>query len=90
MATILQGNPYNLQGNSQNLQGGNTATALQPAGNPQQVYGPLPPVSTTQKTSVASSPTVYFYKPDPNSQQVYDSNGNPLSYAQYIAAGGKG
>ena len=47
MATILQGNPYNLQGNSQNLQGGSTATALQPAGNPQQVYGPSYPVPVT-------------------------------------------
>lgn len=30
-----------------------------------------------------------FYKPNANSQQVYDSKGTPLSYDQYIAAGGK-
>jgi hypothetical protein len=32
---------------------------------------------------------VSFYRPDPKSQQVYDAQGNPLSYAQYIAAGGR-
>jgi hypothetical protein len=32
---------------------------------------------------------VSFYRSDPKSQQVYDAQGNPLSYAQYIAAGGR-
>jgi hypothetical protein len=30
-----------------------------------------------------------FYKPDINSPQVYDAQGNALSYDQYIAAGGQ-
>lgn len=32
---------------------------------------------------------VSFYRPDPKSQQVYDAQGNPVSYAQYLAAGGR-
>lgn len=30
-----------------------------------------------------------FYKPDPNKEQVYDATGKPLSYDEYIKAGGK-
>lgn len=29
-----------------------------------------------------------FYKPDPNSPQIYDAQGNAVSHDQYIAAGG--
>lgn len=43
--TVLQGDPFNLQG---------SAPVLQPAGNPQQVYGPVPPV--TSPAPVAPAP----------------------------------
>jgi hypothetical protein len=93
MAIPLQGDPYNLQGGNPNIQGGNVATVLQPSASP--VYGPVAPVApkpapvTAPRPAIQSAPTVYFYKPDPNSPQVYDANGTPLSHEQYIAAGGR-
>lgn len=103
MAIQLFGDPFNLQGNNQNIQGGNSTDILQPATAPVQVATPATPTIAPVKTvtpapvkkvapvvaqPVATKPSVYFYKPDPNSQQVYDANGTPLSYDQYIAAGG--
>lgn len=58
-----------------------------------QASGQAPQSSADGRSAVNSyapglqMPT--FYRPDPNSQQVHDSTGNPLSYDQYIAAGGK-
>lgn len=43
MSIVLQGDPYNLQGSS--------GAGLQPAGNPQQVYGPVPPTVATPVTT---------------------------------------
>lgn len=103
MAIQLQGDPSNLQGSVQNLQGGAGAAVLQPAG-PVQSFGPVPsqvapapkpvqpapkPVVTTPKPAPQPVSNVSFYKPDPNSQQVYDATGRPLSYNDYIAAGGR-
>ncbi len=101
----LQGDPYNLQGNTQNIQGGTTATVLQPAGSPvagpvalvaAPVAAPAPkpvaaPVAKPAAPSVAPAvqPSATFYKPDPNNQQVYNAKGEPVSYAQYIAQGGR-
>lgn len=94
---ILQGDPYNLQGNSQPLQGGATGNVLQPSASP---VAPVAPVATVTpapapkpkpvvNAQVGSASGVSFYKPDPNSPQVYDASGKPLSYEQYIAAGGR-
>jgi hypothetical protein len=99
MAIQLQGDPSNLQGSVQNLQGGAGAAVLQPAG-PVQSFGPVPsqvapaqpapkPVVTAPKPAAQPVPNVVFYKPDPNSQQVYDASGRALSYNDYIAAGGR-
>lgn len=104
MAIQLFGDPFNLQGSNSPIQGGNTTDILQPATAPVQVAGPVSPKATSPvktitptpvkkvapitSTPVATKSSVYFYKPDPNSQQVYDANGTPLSYDQYIAAGG--
>ncbi len=98
MAIKLFGDPFNLQGNNQNLQGGYNP---QLAANPQQpspVPRPVPlaaprtviPTVAAPRASAprAAQPSVYFYKPDPNSQQVYNAQGQPLSYEQYIAQGG--
>src|SRR6185503_9993831 len=57
----LFGDPFSLQGNNQNLQGGSGAS-LQPTGNPQQVYGPMP---TTNPAPVAVAP-----KPAPTVRRV--------------------
>lgn len=58
-----------------------------------QASGPAPQDSGAGRAAVQSfmpglqAPT--FYKPDPNSQQVYDSTGKALDYNAYLAAGGK-
>jgi hypothetical protein len=48
-----------------------------------------PGVARQAMQSVMPQATGQFYKPNANSQQVYDSKGTALSYDQYIAAGGK-
>ena len=94
MTTLLQGDPYNLQGNTQPLQGGTTATVLQPTASPTApapALAPAPAPTTVKAPATTSTPTtstVSFYKPDPNSPQVYNAQGQPLSYEQYIAQGG--
>lgn len=62
-----------------------TAQASGPA--PQDAGAARAAVQSFMPTPGVQAPT--FYKPSANSQQVYDSKGNPLSYDQYIAAGGK-
>lgn len=85
MPTLL-GDPFNLQGSSQPLQGGATAAVVQPAASPQ------PPTVNPQQAAVGIAPrgpAAVFYKPNPGSQQVYNAQGQALSYDQFIAQGGK-
>ncbi len=97
---ILQGDPYNLQGSTPSIQGGQTATVLQPASLPTPIMprgapAPVAPVPAPKPAApkpvapAPATPSVTFYKPDPNSPQVYDASGRALSYADYIAAGGR-
>lgn len=94
---ILQGDPYNLQGSVPNIQGGQTATVLQPASSPTPAsVAPIPKPVATPKPAVQAAPKAaapatgaVFYKPDLNSMQVYNAQGQALSYDQYIAQGGK-
>jgi hypothetical protein len=86
MPIQLFGDPLNIQGNASNLQGGYNP---QQAANPQQP----PPVAQPVTASRPAAPRVQqsgvkFFKPDPNSQQVFNAQGQPLSYEQYIAQGG--
>jgi hypothetical protein len=86
MATVLQGDPFNLQGSAPAIQGGATAAVLQPAASPQ------PPTANPQQAAVGIAPrgpAAVFYKPNANSQQVFNANGEALSYDQFIAQGGK-
>lgn len=86
MPVVLQGDPYNLQGNSQPIQGGATAAVVQPAVSPQ------PATANPQQAAVGIAPrgaAATFYKPNPSSQQVYNAQGQALSYDQFIAQGGK-
>lgn len=92
---ILQGDPYNLQGSAPSIQGGQTATVLQPASSPlpapiqpRGAPAPQPVVQAAPKAAAPASGAV-FYKPDPNSPQVYNAQGQALSYDQYIAQGGR-
>lgn len=71
--------------------------------NPQQQYaasmtgnnttapGIVPQAPLTQaqaQTAATGTTTAKFYKPNPNSQQVYNAQGQPVSYEEYIAQGG--
>ena len=78
MSAVLQGDPFNLQGSAPSIQGGATAAVLQPTASP-QTAAPIAP----------RGPAAVFYKPNPNSQQVYNAQGQALSYDQFIAQGGK-
>jgi hypothetical protein len=83
---ILQGDSFNLQGNTQPLQGGATAAVLQPAASPQ------PPTGNAQQAAIGITPrgpAAVFYRPDPKNQTVYNTQGQALSYDQFIAQGGK-
>src|ERR1044072_5130800 len=82
----LFGDPFNLQGNNQILQGG-SAVALQPAGNPQQAYAPVPsvrpaPVTTKPATTRRTAPA-----PRPAPAPTLDPSGLVGSlYSPYIGA----
>lgn len=59
-----------------------------------QATGTAPQDAGTARTAVTSATqqaagTPTFYKPDPNSPQVINAQGQKLSYDQYIAQGGK-
>lgn len=54
---------------------------------PKSARASVPLNAPTSAPSVQGGAT--FYKPDPNSQQVYNAQGQPLSYEQYIAEGGR-
>jgi len=85
MPTLL-GDPFNLQGSSQPLQGGATAAVVQPAASPQ------PQTVNPQQAAVGIAPrgpAAVFYKPNSSSQQVFNAQGQALSYDQFIAQGGK-
>lgn len=86
MSTVLQGDPFNLQGSAPSVQNAAPAAVVQPAGNPQ------PATANPQQAAVGIAPrgaAAVFYKPNPNSQQVYNAQGQALSYDQFIAQGGK-
>jgi hypothetical protein len=87
----LFGDPFNLQGNNQNLQGGNGGN-LQPAGNPQQVYGPVPAVKPAPApVRVAPRPAPVARKPAPVRRVAPAPTLDPSGlvggpYSQYIGA----
>lgn len=95
MAILLQGDPYSLQGSASGLQGGQAAAVVQPASTPIPTPAPVVPTAAPKPAVVAPrvpAPTsggVVFYKPDQNSQQVFNAQGQALSYDQYIAQGGR-
>ncbi len=81
--SLLFGDPLNLQGGNQNLQGG-SAAGLQPAGNPQQTYGPVPPVTPAPAMPIGGQPSNKTYYP----QQQPKATAQPVQldplYAQII------
>lgn len=96
MATTLQGDPFNLQGSIPGLQGAQAATALQPAGSP--TPAPLAPVAApaapkvAPKSVAAPASGAVFYRQnpnDPNNQTLVNAQGQPVSYEQYLAQGGR-
>jgi len=95
----LQGSTPSLQGGQAAavLQPAASPMPVMPRGSAAPVAtaapaAPKPVVSkpAAPKPLAAPTPTgVVFYKPDPNSQQVYNASGQALSYDQYIAQGGR-
>lgn len=71
------------------------ATNLKQAFNEANQSGTPPPQTAgdaasaiNQFNSIATQ-TPSFYKPDPNNAQVFNAKGEPVSYEQFIAQGGK-
>lgn len=69
------------------------APSAQPAQAPQSTQtaqtAPTAPTGQGGQTQAGGLQVPTFYKPDPNSPQIVNANGDKLSYDQYIAQGGQ-
>jgi hypothetical protein len=92
MAAALKGNNVNAPGitpispDVSNLKAAFQAAKAAGVEAP-QTTGDAKSMVTQFSNAASSAPT--FYKPDPNSQQVYNAQGAPVSYDDFIAQGGK-